>query len=208
VGKNVNLVSARFGRLLVRSLAFTKERGRKVWACVCDCGNTTTATTETLNAGTKKSCGCLHRETAAAINKTHGASGGKTYRIWCGINARCKTASATGFSRYGGRGLKVCRRWQKYENFLQDMGECPKGKSIERKNNNGGYTKTNCYWATPAQQSRNTCRTRFVMVRGTKKVARDAAVKNGVSVSAFKARLYKYGWSVEQACGLLPKPRR
>mgnify|MGYP000444510387 CR=1 FL=1 len=202
MGKYFDLVGERFGRLRVSSLAYTKERGRRVWSCLCDCGESTLATTDTLRAGTKKSCGCMHRERAATINKSHGMSGTRTYRIWSGIVARCCIPSATGFAKYGGRGIKLCARWYIFENFLDDMGECPTGLSIDRMDVDGDYEPSNCRWVTTTEQSRNTSRTRYVIVGDAKRVARDVAKENGISEAAFKRRLYMYRWTIEESCGL------
>jgi hypothetical protein len=91
--------------------------------------------------------------------KTHGyASRGPkppTYQSWCDMKRRCLDPLRQGYENYGGRGIKVCERWLFFGNFLQDMGECPKGLTLERIDNNKGYYKDNCKWATRAEQSRN-----------------------------------------------------
>lgn len=68
---------------------------------------------------------------------------------------RCLVKTATGYERYGGRGIKICKRWESFKNFLADMGERPKGKTLDRKENGKGYSPRNCRWATPKQQARN-----------------------------------------------------
>lgn len=208
MGIRYDLTGQRFGRLVVTKLAFTKERGRKVWACLCDCGGFKHATTETLRAGTAKSCGCLHKERVASLNRSHGASRTKTYRIWCGLRARCAIPSATGYAYYGGRGIKVSAQWSTYEGFLADMGACPEGTSLERRNLDGNYELGNCYWATNSQQARNTSRTRYVEVDGVKRVAMDVAAENKIANGTFKTRLYKLKWPIERACGLVSADHR
>jgi hypothetical protein len=141
--------------------------------------------------------------------KTHGHTRGKvftrTYSIWASMLARCSTPSATGYANYGGRGISVCEKWRKFEGFLEDMGECPDGLSIDRLDTNGNYEPGNCRWASDAEQARNTTRTVYVHVAGEKKVARDVAAANGIHIATFKKRLYVYGWPVEQACGVSPR---
>jgi hypothetical protein len=78
-----------------------------------------------------------------------------TYQCWCDMKKRCQNPAATGYENYGGRGIKVCERWQSFENFLVDMGECPPGMMLERQHNDKGYYKDNCTWATRKEQNRN-----------------------------------------------------
>lgn len=78
-----------------------------------------------------------------------------TYRSWQCMMSRCRYKNRDISNKYVNRGIKVCKRWNNFENFLADMGERPTGMSIERKNNNGNYTLSNCCWATPTQQARN-----------------------------------------------------
>lgn len=82
----------------------------------------------------------------------------KTWRAWKDMEARCTNPGLANYSRYGGRGITVCERWQVFDNFYADMGECPPGLSIERKNNEGNYEPGNCKWADRIEQAKNTRR--------------------------------------------------
>lgn len=148
----------RFGRLRVLSFSHVDVRHNAVFKCQCDCGKFANITTASLRKGTK-SCGCLIVEGLVARNLNHGhAVGGKCtreYSTWRAMMDRCTNSNASAYSRYGGRGIRVCKRWTTFANFFADMGQKPKGKSIDRINNDGHYTPSNCRWATPAQQSRN-----------------------------------------------------
>lgn len=88
----------------------------------------------------------------------HGYFGTRVYAVWTSMKQRCANPKHRAYHRYGGRGIKVCKRWEKFENFLADMGEPPIGLTLERRHNDKGYTKSNCFWATPKQQgNRNSC---------------------------------------------------
>lgn len=95
-------------------------------------------------------------------NYRHGGCGTRTYRIWNAMRTRCNNPKFHAWPRYGGRGITVCRRWDSFANFLADMGNAPEGMSLERKNNDRGYSKANCKWATPLEQGANTRQNRMV----------------------------------------------
>lgn len=123
----------------------------------------------------------------------------KEYAVWCGMLKRCRTPSYEHYARYGGRGIRVCARWLKFENFLADMGPCPQGHSLERKDNDGDYAPENCVWVTHRAQSRNRSNTDTLTYRGETKPLIQWAEEVGVSYHALRARLNKLGWSVERA---------
>lgn len=95
------------------------------------------------------------------FKKRHGMSGTKTHEAWRGMTKRCRDKNNLYYHRYGGRGIKVCKSWLKFENFYRDMGVAPKDKSLDRIDNNKGYSKSNCRWATIKEQNRNQSTTRF-----------------------------------------------
>jgi hypothetical protein len=151
--KFIDLTGRKFSRLTVISLA--PKLGKKTkWNCVCECGKTAIAQTDALISGNHRSCGCLHIE---AITK-HGHSPYKaserseTYCSWLSMKQRCTNPKAIAYHRYGGRGIKYCARWEKFENFLADMGVRPEGLSLDQIDNDRGYEPGNCRWATKAEQ--------------------------------------------------------
>ena len=122
------------------------------------------------------------------------------YFVWQGIMARCTNPNNPAFKRYGGRGIKVCNDWAKYENFEKDMfSTYQKGLQIERINNNGNYCPENCRWATPQEQSNNRRDNHLISYKGISMTIPRWADKIGIKRSTLGMRIYKYGWSVEKA---------
>lgn len=146
-----DLSSQRFGRLVAKSETGERTRGGSfLWRCVCDCGAAVTVARNNLISGNTKSCGCLVLDVRRAVGsrpKTHGKSGTPTHRTWVAMRLRCRSPTVRSYENYGGRGIKVCDRWQKFENFLADMGERPgPDYSIDRIDPDGNYEPDNCRW--------------------------------------------------------------
>lgn len=198
--KMVNMTGQKFGRLLVIGPC---ERRRvwgisKIyWKARCDCGNVGFYYGDYLRNGDTKSCGCLHQEVRSKMNRTHGLSATPTFRIWCDMRRRCTNAKRRAFRRYGGRGIRVCDRWLKFENFVEDMGLRPRGMSLDRIDNNGNYEPSNCRWATRKQQTLNSPTTRWIEFGGERLCLTDWARKLGMTESGLHFRLKN--WPMEKA---------
>src|ERR1700740_1627845 len=148
MGTLIDRIGQRYGRLVVLRRGY---RGPSVhnayWVCLCDCGNETLVQACNLKYGIIRSCGCLNREVAkqkATHGHTRNGQTTKAYRCWANMLQRCYNPDNGAYENYGGRGIKVCRRWHKFENFLADMGESPRRLTLERKDNEKGYCKANC----------------------------------------------------------------
>lgn len=172
--------------------------------CVCVCGKRTVVTRNNLSREHTRSCGCLQASSRKYGAIVHGhsirnADGAptSTYTCWASMLQRCRDPKASSYKYYGARGIRVCRRWQKFENFLSDMGEKPEGLSIDRISNDLGYFKGNCRWQSRLEQSNNRrCNVRLVLEGKSLTVTQWSRQKN-ISASAIYLRL-KRGWSAEK----------
>lgn len=193
-----DIIGKKFGRLTVAT-RLPNEKGRSSWYCVCSCGGFKIINSKALVTGQTASCGCLRVD--------HGLAGTPLYKVWASMRERCNNPKAKSYKHYGARGIRVSPRWDDFEVFLKDMGPRPKGHSIDRKNNNGNYEPSNCYWATDMQQASNTTRSRYLTADGETKLMVEWTRQLKASPTLILNRL-KYGWTVEEAC-LTPvrKPR-
>jgi hypothetical protein len=156
--RKLDLTGCVFGRLTIIRFACV-EKGSTYFKCRCSCGNVKIIKGVYLTKGDTVSCGCLRKENTARMGKsrkTHGMHNTRFYRIWRGILGRCLNKDDDAFHDYGGRGITVCDEWKDFENFRRDMCESyDESLQIERIDNNDGYYKENCCWATRKEQGRN-----------------------------------------------------
>lgn len=189
-----------FSALTVIGPAPHKEN-RPAVLCRCVCGAETAVVRKELISGHNTSCGCQRVERMRQMglrNRRHGESKGRVYNIWVGMRKRCESPDQDSYPQYGGRGISVCDRWQRFENFQADMGPRPPHTSIDRINNDGNYEPGNCRWATRVQQQNNKSDNRRLTHDGTTMTTAEWAHLIGIAPRTFRARLRR-GWSLSEA---------
>ena len=192
----IDLTGKKFGYLtVIRRNGSSMPSGRKgnaKWLCRCICGQERSVVGSKLIRGENRSCGCKKGEFITVSLTTHGMTGTTTYHVWGNMMKRCLNPKEARYYRYGGRGIGVCKRWMKFENFLADMGTRPSRKhSLDRKDNDKGYSKKNCRWATSIQQSNNKSNNRYIETpRGRLTLAQVSRIA-GVTPGAIRDRILR-----------------
>jgi len=208
MGRFTDLTGQKFGRLIP-----IKYLGNYKYLCICDCGKEKIIYKYNLTNVDTKSCGCLNIERISEMgksNKIHGHDSinkrSKIYQVWAGMKQRCNDKNMIQYKDYGGRGIKICKRWQGnngFINFLKDMGLPPTPKhQLDRIDNNRGYNKNNCRWATRKEQSRNRRSNRIICFHGKKQCLSAWAEEYNIKPSTLSARINLYKWSIKKALSL------
>ena len=209
--KGKSLVGLKFNRFTVLSFNQKKydstPRATAYWNCQCECGTMRVVKSGDLVSGSRTSCGCLKKQLLTKLLTTHGLSHSPIYQSWSGMRSRCQNPKNESFPYYGGRGIKVCARWSRFEHFLKDMGSgYSEGLTLDRIDTFGNYCPKNCRWATRKQQSNNRRSNKPITFNGQTKNMREWSQVLGGSKSLVQFRI-KSGWTIEEALSYPAKRR-
>lgn len=201
-----DITGKKFGRLTVLGPAGQSKNRSWVSRCVCDCGTEVLVRDASLIAERTKSCGCLLVEARSLNakqvhkhNTTHGLSRTPEYKAWREMIDRCNNPNSKSYSSYGGRGIRVCERWSKFESFYADIGKRPSCSfSIDRIDNNGNYCPANCRWATSKEQGNNRRTNRLLTIGDETKTLAQWSSVSSTMPRTIAARLSR-GWSTREA---------
>jgi hypothetical protein len=203
MGKFVDLTGKQIGKWKVIQRVFKKEK-QTHWLCECSCGKHSLVQGTYLICGKSTKCKtCHNREASKKVPIKHGHCRkvqSKEYNHWSGMKTRCLNPNADQYIYYGKRGIKICDEWvNDFSKFNEDMGEAPKGCTLDRIDVNGDYSKNNCRWATKQQQSENKRSNIFLERDGIVKTKTQWAKDYGIPFTSFDRLIKKEGWP-------LPKP--
>jgi hypothetical protein len=198
------IAGEKFGLLTVLSEVEKKGRDRRVLVrCSCQAQTEKVVFLFNVRHGKTTSCGCVQKsrasQSAKIKSKKHGMHGHRLYGIWQSMKHRCYNKKNNAYAYYGGRGIGVCDRWQKFENFVSDMGDSyQEGLTIERKDYDLGYSPDNCCWATITEQSRNKRNNVNATLNGQTKCVAVWCVELGLEPGAVRSRIRR-GRTPEEA---------
>ena len=195
--KKYDLKGLKFSKLTVLKF-YSSINNRRYWLCICDCGNEAIVASSYLRNGSTQSCGCLHKECWNKIVTKHNKSFSQEYNSWANMKARCSNPNHPSFSYYGGKGITYCKEWDSFINFYNDMGELPTpNHTLDRIENNKGYSKDNCRWATRKEQADNRDYVTHDKIDGVIMNRKEVANHIGIASDTVK-RYYDKGFTAQE----------
>lgn len=192
-----------FGRLT--AIKFLRiEKHKAIWLCQCECGGSIEVIGKDLTSGHTKSCGCLRKEKAHKVNKTHGKTNTRLYGVWCYMKRRCYNKNCKDYKNYGARGIKVCDEWKddfmSFYNWSMSHGYSDT-LTIDRVDVNENYEPSNCQWATIKQQNRNTRKNKYYTIDGETHCLSEWCEILNLNYKCVQDRLRR-NWSIKESLEL------
>lgn len=194
-----DLTGQKFGRLTVMERSGKNKFNYATWRCKCECGKEIVVPGNALRNGNTKSCGCLNLENAinriVGFNTTHGKTNTRLFRVWSSMKTRCENPKATNYSDYGERGISVCDEWkddfESFYNWAMSQGYDPDAKrgeyTVDRIDNEKGYSPDNCRLASYKEQANNRRSNRRLSYNGITMSMAEWARKYGRDRTLFEA---------------------
>lgn len=180
MGKRIDIKGNKYGILTVLEYSHIGW-----WICGCACGKTISRTGTKLRKGTITHCGCKGYKG----NTKHSMSNTSTYSSWQNMKSRCLNPKVHNYSNYGGRGITICNSWLNFDTFYKDMGDKPKGFSLDRKDSTKGYYKENCRWASDIEQARNRRSNRLITYKENVKSLAEWCEDYNLNYNSVKTKL-------------------
>lgn len=195
-----DLTGQRFGKLVAFEHFY--ERPYSKWKLLCDCGEIAIGTSTDILRGNHTRCTKCAKKKRGLVHYKHGhcqnGKSSKTYKAWNSAKRRTTNPKSGNWYLYGGRGIIMCERWlNSFDAFLSDMGECPRGLTLERVDVNGNYEPSNCIWDTPKNQQNNQRTNVRLTYNGVTKTLSRWADQVNIHIETLRGRL-RQGWSVER----------
>lgn len=198
-----NLVGQPFGNWIVLKRVSNSKWNESMWLCQCQCQSGTLKVVRGIDLvhGKSKSCGCLQKERASEANKTHGQTKTRLYRIYAGMKSRCYNPNEPAYKNYGGRGITICPEWQMFEPFKKwaMLHGYDDNLSIDRIDNNKGYSPENCRWTDRKTQNNNQRSNRLISYKGKTQTMKQWSEEYDINYHTFISRIDELGWSIEKA---------
>ena len=208
--KVYDLTGKKFGRWTVIQRSGSDAFNSAMWLCRCECGKESTVRGYALRYGHTHSCGCLQSEQVSRRNFKHGESRSKLYRLWDSMKRRCYDEKTEAYKNYGSRGITVCDEWlvsfESFRDWANTHGYKP-GLTIDRIDNDKGYSHSNCRWTTEKVQSNNRRTNHILTLNDESHTISEWSDIVGISRTVLQSRISN-GWSVERALTECPRTRR
>ena len=197
MGKCINLIGKRFGRLIVIQQAGREKFGEILWLCKCDCGNEKITSSSRLRKGKCTSCGCYQKEAIVKAKRKHGMFGTRIYSVWATMIQRCSNPHNSKYKNYGARGISVCKEWSdSFEAFYEwSMSNgYADNLTIDRINVDGNYEPANCRWIGMIDQENNRTNNVLITINGITKTRTEWCRINGIKPQIACQRVFS-GWN-------------